>query len=160
MKRVEKQITTKEGTVTLYSFDGIRWHLSSKDAARRVNAGWQFQKYREEQKKRGPDGRFKKQEKKETIVSPESRLESLGIVRHGSPILGKAKGKNQKYRRNLRAKKEQDVRVMRKAAIHYHRCTGHRFACACETPYLKRKCSGGPLCLLEMANREEPHENH
>lgn len=139
-KRCHKCRGAGESEQRLVSYDGISWQMDQHKARRRLQSAINLKGKRwAKQKEKQLDVATNKHAEKR---KPESTL--IQVDHHGSPFLGKAKGKNQKYKRNLKRKKEREVKIMR--PVHFHRCHGERFSCSCDTPWKKRRC-GGQYCL-------------
>lgn len=101
MRVATKEVRGADGKLhTLYSYDGgASWALDYKDVQKRQRAVENFQEYRE---RKNPE-----KYKKRKIARSRPGLHGpviLPVRHHGSPILGKEKGKPQKFRRNLRSK--------------------------------------------------------
>jgi hypothetical protein len=152
VKRMEKIIRARDGSMRkLYSFDGERWRMDAKAEKRRMQSAENLH---------GAKWR-KAQEKKFVIANNKGSGEPLPPVilpveHRTSPLLGKEKGKNQKYHKALKPRKpEREVLVMR--PVHRHRCHGRYFLCSCEFSYFKRLC-GGTICLHQLLKECENHE--
>ncbi len=155
IKRLQKRIRDADGRFRiLVSYDGTTWHLDDKKAQRRITAASNLHGKTFMEK---IDAEWDRIMGTVTKAVPDPVL--LPVTTHGSPILGKAKGKNQKYRRNLRVRKEREVQQrqyvpgahgigMVPKGVHKHRCHNRFFMCSCEFPWLKRKC-GNTICLHE-----------
>ncbi len=81
------------------------------------------------------------------IAALKRRIQSAILPEVHSPILGKEKGKKHALRRNLRTKKEPEVRFVK--AVHFHRCHGRKYSCSCDTPWFRRPC-GGSQCVFNL----------
>jgi hypothetical protein len=156
VNKLEKTIRASDGTLQkMVSFDGEVWRLEAhenKEALRLSRAAnlrgrkWLKAKTQHFNARHVNQG---------TGYQPPV---ILPVEHHGNPFLGKEKGKNQKYRRNLRRRKaDKEVKLKREnididklPVIHRHRCHDKFFICSCEFPYLKRKCGGSAGCLREM----------
>lgn len=153
VRRIEKTVRAADGTVRkLVSYDGETWQMDKMAARRRVTSATNLH-----------GRKFEKKLKKKFVAYTNPGTQEvpdpviLPVDYHGTPLIGKDKGK--KGRRNMRRKKEQNV-VQRAMVpgfagigmvpkpIHKHRCHGRMFVCSCDTPYLKRKC-GGSVCLRD-----------
>src|SRR6266699_2375680 len=168
MNRMERKIRAKDGTWrTIVSYDGgLTWQMNANAAARRITAAANLlgnKKFFGKNKKpkffwNGEPVSFQTKLAKtyQAYVGPEKDEDSkvptrhagpviLPVEHHGSPILGKAKGKPQKYRRNLRTKREPQVQIMR--PVHWHYCHGKRYVCSCDEKWKRRPCGGDAGCL-------------
>jgi len=151
--RMEKIIQTPEGPKTLYSFDGLKWSLSIEDAKKRASAAINLhgRPYAERM-----TAHVLAITNPGTDVPPAPVL--LPVQEHGSAFLGRAKGKAQKYRRNLRRKKELLGVIPR--PVHYHRCHNRSYVCSCDSPMPKRRPCGGDQCLKRMIETALAHIEH
>lgn len=139
--------------VTLVSYDNIHWQMDQQKAHTR---------FKRASRLRPKFGKKAVQRVTATATRKEQPV-LLPVSHHGAVMLGKAKGKNQKHKRNLRVKKERHVasqvvtgptgqsKVLRKS--HYHWCHGKQLVCQCDTPYFRRLC-GGDLCLVSGIRKE------
>lgn len=148
VRRLERQIRCSDGTIqTMVSFDGTTWRLQAyedKEALRLKRSSNLLGKKWVKAKTQAFDAMNNKGTGyKAPVILP--------VERGGSPVLGKDVGKKHKYRKDLKAKPFQDVRIPRKKGLHKHRCHGHWFLCACSTPWKKHPC-GGDECMYQKMN--------
>ena len=168
MNRMERKIRANDGTWrTIVSYDGgLTWQMNASAAHRRITAATNLsnaesKKYGNSKKKYDWNGElvtFKTKLEKtyQAYVGPDAEDSKvpnrhagpvlLPVEHHGSPILGKAKGKPQKYRKNLRPKREPQVKIMR--PVHWHYCHGRRYVCSCDEKWKRRPCGGDAGCLI------------
>ena len=150
MNRMERKIRANDGTWrTVVSYDGgLTWQMNANAAHRRITAATNLL---------GKPYKKKIAKEYQAYVGPEEDEDSkvpnrhaspvlLPVEHHGSPILGKAKGKPQKYRKNLRPKREPQVQIMR--PVHWHYCHGKRYCCSCDEKWKRRPCGGDAGCLV------------
>jgi hypothetical protein len=150
VRRLKRRIRAGDGTFrTLVSLDGEAWVLEASEhkLRRRLTSASNLH-----------GNRWVKGKKKEfdARINPGVQTDSWlnPVPKHGSPMLGKAKGKAQKFRKNLRRKKERNVKVMK--AVHFHMCPGEdhphtkrRFSCSCERPKARHVMCGSSKCLYD-----------
>lgn len=180
-RKITKKIRAADGTWrVMVSFDGVHWRLdkNAADEAARLHRVAKLMNNRVAVSRDPVTGDKKK--RRVPLVDPQTgkrttfeRLQDknltellrpsgegvasppviLPVTRIGGTQLPKKKGKNQKYRRNLKRKKERVVRVAR--LVHRHSCHGvHHpmvkgetyFICSCYEPKKHRNC-GGDTCL-------------
>lgn len=141
IQRAEKVIRASDGTLQLMvSFDGETWVLEKNQqkeklrlsrAANLHGSQWIEARKAELQSRIDPGN----------PKTPDPEI--LPVTHHGQRIV-KKRGKQQKYRRNLRKKHERNVLISQ--PVHFHRCHGTKYSCSCETPWKSRRC-GGKYCL-------------
>ncbi len=164
VQRMEKKIRAKDGTWrTLVSYDGVTWGMDVAKEQRRVRAVTNLHGKRlaKKQKAENKQARLERRvphpitrERQFQVANNQHASEPrrphpviLPVTPSGSPMLGKAKGKNQKYRRNLKKRVVQlEPKVELLKPVHYHRCHYKRYPCSCDTPWQRRLC-GGDKCL-------------
>lgn len=166
VRKIDKVIRAADGTLRkMVSFDGGEtwvWDKKAHKEQSRLNNVARLQEGR--RRKKDPDFiRWPEswdEEKRQEIdarTNPGVQAVPLPVIlpvtRYGSRPVKKT-GKNQKYRKNLRPKKERNVRILR--PVHFHRCHGEKFICACATPKVKRLCGGkeGEFCLHASIQEE------
>src|SRR6266571_3402302 len=142
LNQLQKKIIVGGQAITMYSYDnGLSWCQDNKNAQKRQRARiiaqtvfhpekYAIQKTQDEMRK-GLEGLRQFSDKEKILRPPE---------RHSQSALGKAVGKQQKRRRNLRRKKEriipkEDCRrfagIGRVPVVHFHRCKACNFRFIC-----------------------------
>lgn len=155
-RRLTKQIVVNNQIVTMVSLDGSTWVLEQNEAReqRRIQGGINLHGARwAKTKKKDFDARINPGKVKAAVPPMLEYTDSS--------FLGKDQGKQQKYRRNLRRKKEKLPKIAK--PVHFHTCRGvfhpkkydlhekeynTKFICACDKPRTSRFC-GPNFCLYD-----------